>query len=192
MQKQIFVVNGSGGVGKDTFCNLVALNHARAFIVSSVTPAKYLAQQIGWNGDKGERDRKFLSDFKDLMTEYNDYPMTYLTAKVEEFRHSDYQVMFMFIREPGEIEKAVKAFGAKTVLITAKDRVKPITTNHADDGVYDYAYDFYLDNSGTLQDLEAAVEGFCATYGIYDPCRNCPTDPITGCNTCPQKEKDHA
>lgn len=167
--KKIFVINGSGGVGKDTFIDVVSSFVPSVFQTSSVDPAKTLATQVGWQGGKTEKDRKFLSDLKDLLTEYNDYPMQFLTERVKTFRASDKDIMFIHVREPREIEKAVKAFGANTVLITAEGRVAPIKSNHADNGVYDYTYDFYVDNSGTLDDLSDAVVGFLTHFCIPIP-----------------------
>lgn len=166
--KKVFILNGSGGVGKDTFVSLVGILAVPVTHLSSITPAKELAKQIEWSGGKTEKDRKFLSDLKDLMTEYNDYPLQYLKKQVDFFLHDQdhYQVCFIDIREPREIEKAAKAFNATTVLVTAEGRVDPISTNHADDGVYDYQYDFYVDNSGTIDDLKDAVVGFCTQFGI--------------------------
>ena len=70
--KQILIVNGSGGVGKDTFVDLlgqfVPVKHD-----SIVNPTKALAKQVGWDGKKDERDRKFLAELKSLIDEYNNY-----------------------------------------------------------------------------------------------------------------------
>lgn len=67
--KQILIINGSGGVGKDTFVDLlgefVPVKHD-----SIVNPTKSLAKQVGWDGKKDERDRKFLAELKSLIDEY--------------------------------------------------------------------------------------------------------------------------
>ena len=62
--KQVLIINGSGGVGKDTFVNF--LNKYKKVIHRSIAyPAKEIAKQIGWDGSsKTEKDRKFLSDIK--------------------------------------------------------------------------------------------------------------------------------
>lgn len=77
MNKQIFVINGSGGVGKDTFVELVSVelnDKLKRFHTvvnfSSVDKVKEIAREIGWDGRKTEKDRKFLSDLKSL-TIYN-------------------------------------------------------------------------------------------------------------------------
>ena len=64
--------------GKDLFCDL-CLNYmaSRGIMggkISTIDAIKKLAIQIGWSGLKEPKDRKFLSDLKDLCTEYNDFP----------------------------------------------------------------------------------------------------------------------
>ena len=66
--KEIVVINGSGGVGKDTFvqfCN----EYTPIMNISSVDKVKEAAKVLaGWNGEKDEKSRKFLSDLKELNT----------------------------------------------------------------------------------------------------------------------------
>ena len=42
MLKTIIVINGAGGVGKDTLCNIAA-RHFAVWNISSITPIKELA-----------------------------------------------------------------------------------------------------------------------------------------------------
>ena len=144
MNKQIFIINGSGGCGKDTFVSLIAdISHTMNF--SSVDKVKEIARIIGWNGGKTERDRKFLSDLKLLCTDYNDMPLNSMKDKFEEFLNSDSVFLFLHIREPEEIDKAKKAFNAKTILIK-RDSIEHITSNMADANVFNYNYDIVIDN----------------------------------------------
>ena len=160
MNKHVFIINGSGGVGKDTFVNFVS-HIVPTKNVSSVDPIKTLAKGIGWRGSKEERDRKFLSDLKDLVTEYNDYPMEYLKVQHMIFMDNDQeQIMFIHIREPKEIKRAVELFSAKTVLIS-NCNVEGISSNHADKNVYDYDYDIHIHNDGSLDMLKEMASMFC-------------------------------
>ena len=72
------IINGSGGVGKDLFCNhakiVLRSMNKEFFNYSTVDYVKESAMKLGWNGIKDERGRKFLSDLKAAMTEYNDIP----------------------------------------------------------------------------------------------------------------------
>lgn len=169
MKKQVYVINGSAGVGKDTFCNFVG-EYVHSVVVSSVDPIKALMKEMGWNGTKTERDRKFMSDLKDLTTEYNDYPMNCLREKVKFFLSDSnriHRVMFLHIREPQEIEKAVKEFNARTILVT-NPNVEHLTSNHADANVEKYNYDVYIKNNGTLENLEEIAQMFCKNEGFID------------------------
>lgn len=67
LNKQIFIINGSGGVGKDTFVKFISdeLNDIMKKFhtvvnFSSVDKVKDITREIGWNGKKTEKDRKFL------------------------------------------------------------------------------------------------------------------------------------
>lgn len=167
---QVFIINGSGGVGKDEFINFVDdvlfENNVRVGNHSSVSKVKEIARMVGWNGEKTERDRKFLSDLKLLTTAYNDMPLNDMKEYVESFFDSFAlynAVVFLHIREPEEIAKAVEAFNAKTILVK-RDAVKHITSNMADENVFNYDYDYVIDNSGSLEDLKEAAKIFALGF----------------------------
>lgn len=89
--KKIFVINGSGGVGKDTFVRFVSefycrLTNKQVINYSSVDEIKRIAKDIGWTGSKTERDRKFLCDLKLVVSEYNDLPFVAMREKVDAFK----------------------------------------------------------------------------------------------------------
>ena len=63
MDKNIIVINGTGGSGKDTFVEYVS-KYAKVYNFSSVDKVKEIAKLIGWTGTKTDKDRKFLSDLK--------------------------------------------------------------------------------------------------------------------------------
>lgn len=160
MNKQIFITNGMARCGKDTFAMLMN-EIIPTYKYSSIDKVKEIAAKCGWDGKKEERDRKFLSDLKLLTTEYNDMPFHAIEKKVNKFREKDkYDVMLIDIREPEEIEKAKKAFDAKTILIK-NNRVENIESNMADANVYNYDYDFVVENNGTLDDFRREVKEFC-------------------------------
>ena len=167
MNKHIFILNGMGGSGKDTFAEF--LNQiVPTFHYSSVTKVKKIAEECGWAGGKTEKDRKFLSDLKNLLTEYNDLPFKAVAMAVRAFDiYCDLPtkgwIMLIDIREPAEIERAKKAFGAKTILIK-NDRVPFIASNMADAGVYDCDYDIVIENNGTLDDFRETVKKFAEEY----------------------------
>lgn len=167
MSKAIFILNGAAGVGKDTFADmlgeLVPVMH-----YSSVTKVKRIAMLCGWDGvSKTEKDRKFLSDLKVLTSKYCDMSFRDIRNFVNAYGHPrDNCVLLIDIREPEDIERAVKEFGAKTILIR-NPRVKQVTSNMADAGVFEYPYyHFTIDNDGTLDELRAKVEMFADMAGL--------------------------
>lgn len=160
--KHIVIINGSGGVGKDAFC-LACSRYAETSVRSSIEPIKEIARQIGWDGGKSEKDRKFLADMKFLVSKYNDYPMTWMRGAVNAFMGfvDGDEILFLHIRESEEIERAAKEFDAVTVLVT-NHRIPKITTNKSDASVDDYWYDAVIHNDGTVADLDGMAERFVA------------------------------
>ena len=77
--KLTIVINGAGGVGKDTMCEFAAEEYA-VTNVSSIDPVKQAARILGWDAQKDLKSRKFLADMKQLCVEYNDWPTKYLAA----------------------------------------------------------------------------------------------------------------
>lgn len=175
MDKHIFIINGSGGVGKDTFVELVSTelnDRLKKFHTvdnfSSVDKVKEIAKEIGWDGKKTEKDRRFLSDLKILTSNYCDMPFESMKSKVSEFLKDEItKILFLHIREPEEIERAVKEFGAKTILII-RDSENHIVSNTADKNVFDYDYDFTIENNGTIEDLKDKVNDFLQKECLWE------------------------
>ena len=160
MKKIVIVINGAGGVGKDTLCDLAA-KHFKVKNISSITPIKNIAKECGWGGEKDDKARKFLSDLKRTLVEYNDYPTTWAIGEYNEFLTSDEEVMFVHIREAQEIEKFVRGTNgaAKTLLVRGGERMKKTAYgNTSDDLVEAYDYDFYYVNEKAL---DVAEREFC-------------------------------
>lgn len=156
MNKLVIVINGAGGVGKDTLCDIAA-KYFKVMNISSITPIKELAAMCGWDGRKDDKSRKFLSDLKLLTIEYNDFPTAWALERYKEFKASDDQIMFVHIREPREIGKFVLATEgeAKTLLVRGGERMsKTHYGNASDDEVENYSYDLYFLNDTTLEDAE--------------------------------------
>ena len=160
MKKLAIVINGAGGVGKDTLCNM-AKSEFRIDNISSISPIKRIAKMCGWNGKKDDKSRKFLSDLKLLCVEYNDYPTVWAYNKYKSFLESEDDIMFVHIREPWEIEKFVKATEgvAKTLLVRGGSRSRAgAYGNAADDMVENYTYDYYFVNDRPLDETELNVK----------------------------------
>jgi len=157
MKKLAIVINGSGGAGKDTLCDMAA-KHFKVINVSTIDPIKRIARENGWNGEKDLKSRKFLADLKQLFAEYNDLPTRYVVEKCKEFLSDDSELFFVHIREGEQIAHFIdeaKKVGAepKTLLVRSK-RCEAVYGNASDDDVANYNYDYYYDNDLPLDEAE--------------------------------------
>ena len=159
MLKKVLITNGYPRSGKDTFANFV-----KAFVptikYSAVTEIKKIAKFTGWDGVKTPETRYYLSELKRLTTECNDFPFKCMKKAYDEFMIDiSHSVLIFDIREPAEIERAVKEFDAKTVLIV-NNRCETEQSNYADEHVMDMHYDYVLYNNGTLLEFQKETYNF--------------------------------
>lgn len=157
--KLTIVVNGKGGSGKDTICDIVG-EHYRVKNVSSITIIKKAAEVLGWHGSKGPEDRKFLSDLKRLSSEYNGLPFWDMVREYDAFCVSDQEeILFVHIREAEGIAafcSYVEGDGRTDIstLLIESDRTAGTFGNRSDDGVMEYPYDHVFYNNCTLEELD--------------------------------------
>lgn len=158
--KKIFIMNGSGASGKDTVAEIIK-KYFPIIKYSSIDGVKEYAKTMGWEGKKTEKDRKFLSELKRILIEYNDFPYKDVSNVIEDFLQDfcPKQICVIDIREADEIDKIKKHFkdcNIITILIRTS-RVEKIISNDSDKNVEEYNYDYIIENNGTLKDLEASV-----------------------------------
>lgn len=166
--KFVFVLNGAAGAGKDTFVLFLNFLGVKVQKESSIDKVKEVATLCGWDGSKTERNRKFLSDLKALTNSYNDMSFVDICKKVKEFTgNRTVNVLCIDIREPDQIERAKKAFGAIPVLIES-DRVDILTSNESDAHVLDYEYDYIVKNNGSVEDFLEETKKFVSYFGLED------------------------
>lgn len=159
IKKYIFITNGMARSGKDTFAEYLN-DFVPTLKYSSIDKVKDIAKQCGWDGTKNEKSRKFLSDLKILTSKFNDMPFQAIKTVVEQFKEDkEKRILLIDIREPTEIEKVKKTFNAKTILIK-RNSVKNITSNMADANVFNYKYDYIIENNGTLDEFYWTVYKF--------------------------------
>lgn len=179
-EKRIFIINGSGGCGKDTFVEQVNMAlqdyfnfnnpYAKfAYSFSSVDKIKEAAKVLGWKGDKLDISRKFLSDLKELSSAYNDLPHQSVLQEIKSFINNPVNCMlFIHIRESKDIARLkAEIKDCKTILVTNRN-IPLITTNMADADVMNFAYDYHIENDGDINDLYyTAVDFIKREYEFY-------------------------
>ena len=172
---KVVIINGVGGSGKDVFvtmCKDVLGGHLVCNI-STVDFVKEVAEFCGWDGTKTPENRKFLSDLKRLLTEWDDVPMKKTIEEVELF--SKYLVknelwntgvVFIHCREPQQINRLVEEFDfAAVTLIVRRDAAECVEQiNNSDKSVYYYDYDYTVHNNGTLSELRYEAIQFLRDY----------------------------
>lgn len=171
-----FIINGRGGCGKDTFVDLCA-KHVGAYMcfnVSTVDRVKEIARFCGWEGGKDEKDRKFLSDLKQLLTDYSDLPHQYVLHKLALYKadlerydlNPDNAIAFIHCREPEAIERLRQELDAVTVLVRRSTLENHAYGNSSDDGVENYHYNTTILNDGTIEDLECWAVALLAANNV--------------------------
>lgn len=160
IDKIILIVNGKPRAGKDTFASLLN-QYASVYKYSIIDKVKAIAIDCGWTGGKTERDRKFLSDLKMLTTEYSDMSFNDILEKIGEFYDDKIKedILIIDMRESDDIERLMELCDVTTVFIE-NDNVPDVISNEADANVYDFNYDYYISNNGTIEEFRANVEMF--------------------------------
>lgn len=166
---QLIIVNGYPQSGKDSFVDLCLSElgyYGRK--CSTVDTVKEMAKIAGWDGKKSPEHRKFLSDLKDLVSEWGDVPFKYVKKQINSFKSffnsygmsDDKAALFVISREPDEIQRFKDELGAVTVCVRRKEAENAAISNHADANVLDYEYDYYIDNNKDLAHLQNAARVF--------------------------------
>ncbi|MCM1215932.1 MAG: hypothetical protein NC548_15605 [Lachnospiraceae bacterium] len=159
-RKVIIIINGKGGVGKDTLINFTRLEYGGVSMISAIDPIKEIAKQYGYSeNDKNDKARKFLSDLKRVFIEWNELPMQYLLSGIESFVDGPDDILFIHIREKSEIDKLKDAIVKKyqctkiklfTLLVKNKRIDDKTFGNESDDDVDNYNYDLIYHNDKIL------------------------------------------
>ena len=129
-------------------------------IISTVDFVKEIAYACGWDGSKTLENRKFLSDLKDLLTEWNDVPNAIIEKHVHSLPDSFDWIVFVDCREPAEIQKLKERLNATTILIRRESVENSETSNDSDAKVFDCDYDLTIWNNFDIINLEKQAEKF--------------------------------
>lgn len=173
---KVVIINGKGGCGKDTFVTMCQdiLGADFVYNISTVDYVKEVAKFCGWDGTKTPENRKFLSDLKDVLTDWKDIPLRKVVTAVSAYTGAaklsgtnNKSVAFIHCREPREIAKLMRElqnYEPVTMLIRREAAENVEQINHADNEVLNYSYDYTVDNNHSLSALRAQAEIFLREY----------------------------
>ena len=156
-KKLVVIINGKGGVGKDSCILSLAKNTNLNIVnVSSIEPVKKLAIELGWwdGKNKDDRSRAMLSYLKQAMIYGDNSIDKYIFKEVSQFLISSNDILFIHIRESEEIKKIIDklqnvkdVLNVSTLLITREDIENKSYGNTSDDNVEcGFVYDHIFEN----------------------------------------------
>lgn len=168
MDQLMICVNGFPRSGKDSFVmhciNVLSRVNVATAHISTVDPAKEALRNLGWDGiQKTPRIRNALHELKMLSNSLFDGAYEYVAQSWHAFTnrvHANPSVMFVDSREPEELERLQKDFGAICILVRRPNGELRAVDNDADQRVLNFGYDYIIENDGTLQDLDVTSKTF--------------------------------
>ena len=163
----IFLVSGKAGSGKSTFAELLSDQLENSLIINYADLVKYVAKEYcGWNGEKDKTGRALLQEIgtergrnyvhKDIWVSMVAAIITVLDNRYDNFIIAD-------CRFPNEIDYW-NEYGWEDVYSIRIDRpnyesaLTEIQKQHESEiALDDYGFDYVIENSGTLEDLNDAA-----------------------------------
>ena len=138
--RDIVIINGVGGVGKDSFvsrfydvsgiptCNISTIQEAER-ILFALEGVLNLKQEREL---KTDLYRSVLHDIKNMLVKYGDRPFKQTAKRIQELRDLfPGNVIFVHCREGAEISKLVDYYGEQCITVLVERKV-PVANNPAD------------------------------------------------------------
>ena len=175
----IFIINGSNGVGKDTFIDKLRdeLRDYEYLNISSIDVVKNMLRKNEiWDGQKDEKGRQLLAEVKAAINKYSDFINTDIVMRVGRWRPRTMMnsIAFIHVREPEQIEilshRLESAFGefsmVGTILIK-RSSAEATANNDADMNVENYKYDIVLEDKN--DEFKSAVNNLTGLIRMINP-----------------------
>lgn len=161
---KIFVILGKPQSGKDTFVNFIKSYHEDTLNFSSVDYIKWLSDKfLGVDvKNKDHKTRKFLSEFKRILVEYNDFAYVQCKSAIDTLQEG--QVLFLHIREESEITKLQSEYPELKVVYVEGENSNLTYNNDSDDADMNKLADIVIHNTGGLMELNKTAKWFVETY----------------------------
>ena len=157
---QYIIVGGFPRSGKSTFVSYCReiLGENYTLDISTVDLVKSLAVKAGWDGTKTPKNRKFLSDLKQLLIEWDDIPYKDVIKTAQNKRedldaygitHTLYVVISLSFVGISWSSREINTVCAPT-----------LSTNESDITTYKYDYETTIFNNGDLMQLKSSAQSY--------------------------------
>lgn len=176
MIERIYILNGKGGAGKDTFVDMVKediedRNLGYEIVHTSIIdPIKAIMSLMGWKGGKERRDRELMHKLKIIFENYNDSPFNYIRKYLlDVLKEDEYSnIIFIDMREDNDIVRFLREFkeyNPKTIYIQRNEVEKKVYGNKADDEADTMeVIDIMIYNNEGLEELREQAKEFVDKY----------------------------
>ena len=166
--RDLIIINGIAGSGKNTFVNYVCKCFKGHIIEhSTVDTVKEAAYFFGANEaiEKGEKERALWSEMKDAWTKYNDGPFQEICNIAHGLsKNIQPTIAFIHVRESTEIQKIKDKFPKRFLSILIQRDGLSIPDNTGDKGVAGFNYDLVIKNNGEKKELKEKAIEFCKVW----------------------------
>lgn len=173
---KIIVINGKGGIGKDTLIEALseaAPHYIHVTNVSSITPIMNACKKSGvvLGTEKDNAYRKLLSDMKSAIDNYYEtetgiaFTKKYLVNQTDRWKQlclfgkATHHVLFVHIREPEMIKDFLTSNPDAKTLLVSSDRAQECYGNPSDEGVNAFSYNYIFEANSTK---EKEAQKFCS------------------------------
>ena len=154
---KIFVMNGSGGSGKDTFVKAVMLEGRISYYKTSII--EWVKEQLNYKEGKTPKTEEIRKQLSDYLDEHKEEAYNILLKRIEDNKRN---YVFVDIREPGIIKRFVRdcenRFNVKPMTIHISRPGYDIVSNHADANTKEYNYDVYIVNKDLKEFIDIAIQ----------------------------------
>ncbi|MGN0416514.1 hypothetical protein [Anaerostipes faecalis] len=168
----VVIINGVARSGKDTFCKMCCeYVHTKSISkIDTVTSIMKKYFGIDLYKDKTEKNRKIYADFDYAIDEIlPDFWSKRVVEEVNMAAKENVDILFVHCRLPERIDAAKNSILKNTkyecvTLLINNDNVKKLKSNIADASVFDYGYDFIIENNDGIDELKDRAKYFCSIH----------------------------
>lgn len=175
---------GKAGVGKSTVANVFKssmnsnnpYNNYSIQIIPFAKEIKIQSKILGWDGKKDEKGRKLLQDITKPIKAYHGQNH-YAEVVFEEALRCNPDLLVIddlrfkaeanFLKEKAEEGKCKVIFVKVENKNLVSDLTKEAQTDVSENDLNDFKFDYVIDNSKTLEELEIEVEKFIENLSVY-------------------------